>query len=333
MKKNIKNITLKFLCLCGFVFSLISCKEVSEDGNKPALSIPEGGDSIVVSFAVDEKAKYVNIFRREVKDFETSEFGDTINVGQVIPNKNQETAFTFEDALIYKGTDYQYCVRYCMGDYYYFSNWSDIKSSGSCGKELSFSFEPDVGNCYLQYNSATSSLMLMGDVDDKIDVKKGVPALIFSYKDKETTVSRVFALPIQEEIVDTDAEKILKVGTPIDLRSLLTSDFFGKDITLEGFIGEDVVEGGPDDDGDGKVDNVYYEKVFWTLPAKIPVEEKVKDKDEYKTVDFINDFIKIEVETADNGHDYSSEGIENPISKNINSIDSQITSKEYFVSK
>ena len=316
MKKNIKNITLKFLCLCAFVFSLISCKEVSEDGNKPALSIPEGGDSIVVSFAVDEKAKYVNIFRREVIDFETSKFGDTINVGQVIPKKNQETAFTFEDTLIYKGTDYQYCVRYCMGDYYYLSNWSDIKNSGSCGHELSVSFEPNVGSCYLQYNSATSSLTLK---DGEIDAIKGIPALIFSYKDKETTVSRVFALPIREEDPN---EKILEEETVIDLRSLLTADFFSKEITLDGFIGEDVTEGGTDlKDPEKKV--VYYEKVFWTLPAEIEV------RDANGTVESI----KININNADNGHDYSFEGIENPISKNINSIDSQITSKEYFVSK
>ena len=317
MKKNIKNITLKFLCLCAFVFSLISCKEVSEDGNKPALSIPEGGDSIVVSFAVDEKAKYVNIFRREV-DFTSGEpvYRETLNIGQVIPKKNQETAFTFEDALIYKGTDYQYCVRYCMGDYYYFSNWSDIKSSGSCGQELSFSFEPNVGSCYLQYNSATSSLTLK---DGEIDAIKGVPALIFSYKDKETTVSRVFALPIQEEDPN---EKILEEETVIDLRSLLTADFFSKEITLDGFIGEDVTEGGTDiKDPEKKV--VYYEKVFWTLPAAIEV------RDANGTVEFI----KIDINNADNGHDYSFEGIENPISENINSIDSQITSKEYFVSK
>ena len=317
MKKNIKNITLKFLCLCAFVFSLISCKEVSEDGNKPALSIPEGGDSIIVSFAVDEKAKYVNIFRREV-DFTSGEpvYGETLNIGQVIPKKNQETAFTFEDALIYKGTDYQYCVRYCMGDYYYFSNWSDIKSSGSCGHELSFSFEPNVGSCYLQYNSATSSLTLK---DGEIDAIKGVPALIFSYKDKETTVSRVFALPIQEEDPN---EKILEEETVIDLRSLLTADFFSKEITLDGFIGEDVTEGGTDiKDPEKKV--VYYEKVFWTLPAAIEV------RDANGTVEFI----KIDINNADNGHDYSFEGIENPISENINSIDSQITSKEYFVSK
>lgn len=315
MKKNIKNITLKFLCLCAFVFSLISCKEVSEDGNKPALNVK--GDSIIVSFAVDEKAKYVNIFRREVINFETSEFGKNVNVGQVIPKKNQETAFTFEDTLIYKGTDYQYCVRYCMGDYYYLSNWSDIKNSGSCGYELSVSFEPNVGSCYLQYNSATSSLTLK---DGEIDAIKGFPALIFSYKDKETTVSRVFALPIREEDPN---EKILEEETVIDLRSLLTADFFSKEITLDGFIGEDVVDGGPDEDGDGKVDNVYYEKVFWTLPAKIDV------KDTNGTVESI----KIDINNADNGHDYSFEGIENPISKNINSIDSQITSKEYFVSK
>lgn len=319
MKKNIKNITLKFLCLCAFVFSLISCKEVSEDGNKPALSIPEGGDSIVVSFAVDEKAKYVNIFRREVINFETSEFGKIVNVGQVIPKKNQETAFTFEDTLIYKGTDYQYCVRYCMGDYYYFSNWSDIKNSGSCGHELSVSFEPNVGSYYLQYNSATSSLTLKGG---DIDAIKGVPALIFSYKDKETTVSRVFAIPIQEEIVEPAIKKILKEETVIDLRSLLTADFFSKEITLDGFIGEDVTEGGTDiDDPEKKV--VYYEKVFWTLPAAIEV------RDANGTVESI----KININNADNGHDYSFEGIENPISENINSIDSQITSKEYFVSK
>jgi hypothetical protein len=318
MKKNIKNITLKFLCLCAFVFSLISCKEVSEDGNKPALNVK--GDSIIVSFAVDEKAKYVNIFRREA-DLTGDEpvYGKVLNIGQVIPKKNQETAFTFEDALIYKGANYQYCVRYCMGDYYYLSNWSDIKSNDDFGFVNESEITPDVGSCYLQYNSATSSLMLVGG---DIDAIKGVPALIFSYKDKETTVSRVFALPIQEEIVDPAVKKILKADTVIDLRSLLTADFFSKEITLDGFIGEDVTEGGTDlNDPEKKV--VYYEKVFWTLPAAIEV------RDANGTVESI----KIDINNADNGHDYSFEGIENPISENINSIDSQITSKEYFVSK
>lgn len=318
MKKNIKNITLKFLCLCAFVFSLISCKEVSEDGNKPALNVK--GDSIIVSFAVDEKAKYVNIFRREV-DLTGDEpvYGKVLNIGQVIPKKNQETAFTFEDALIYKGANYQYCVRYCMGDYYYLSNWSDIKSNDDFGFDNESQIKPDVGSCYLQYNSATSSLMLVGG---DIDAIKGVPALIFSYKDKETTVSRVFALPIQEEIVDPAIKKILKEETVIDLRSLLTADFFSKEISLDGFIGEDVTEGGTDlKDPEKKV--VYYEKVFWTLPAAIEV------RDANGTVESI----KIDINNADNGHDYSFEGIENPISENINSIDSQITSKEYFVSK
>ena len=175
----------------------------------------------------------------------------------------------------------------------------------------------------MQNNTARSSLKLMGASDEKKKIKKGVPALIFSYKDKETTVSRVFALPIQEEIVDPNNKRILNPGTPIDLRSLLTADFFSKEITLDGFIGEDVTEGGPDEDGDGKVDNVYYEKVFWTLPAAIEV------RDANGTVESI----KIDINNADNGHDYSFEGIENPISENINSIDSQITSKEYFVSK
>lgn len=318
MKKNIKNITLKFLCLCTFVFSLISCKEVSEDGNKPALNVK--GDSIIVSFAVDEKAKYVNIFRREA-DLTGDEpvYGKVLNIGQVIPKKNQETAFTFEDALIYKGANYQYCVRYCMGDYYYLSNWSDIKSNDDFGFDNESQIKPDVGSCYLQYNSATSSLMLVGG---DIDAIKGVPALIFSYKDKETTVSRVFALPIQEEIVDPAIKRILKEETVIDLRSLLTADFFSKKITLDGFIGEDVTEGGTDlNDPEKKV--VYYEKVFWTLPAAIEV------RDANGTVESI----KIDINNADNGHDYSFEGIENPISENINSIDSQITSKEYFVSK
>lgn len=311
-----KNITFKFLCLCAFVFSLISCKEVSEDGNKPALNVK--GDSIIVSFAVDEKAKYINIFRREV-DLTGDEpvYGETINIGQVIPKKNQETAFTFEDTLGCKGVNYQYCVRYCMGDYYYLSNWSDIKSNNDFVFVNESEITPDVGSCYLQYNSATSSLTLK---DGDIDAIKGIPALIFSYKDKETTVSRVFALPTQEE--DPAVKKILKADTVIDLRSLLTADFFSKEISLDGFIGEEVVEGGTDiDDPEKKV--VYYEKVFWTLPAAIEV----------KDANGIVESIKININNADNGHDYSFEGIENPISKNINSIDSQITSKEYFVSK
>lgn len=318
MKKNIKNITLKFLCLCAFVFSLISCKEVSEDGNKPALNVK--GDSIIVSFAVDEKAKYVNIFRREV-ELTSGEpvYVKVLNIGQVIPKKNQETAFTFEDTLICKGANYQYCVRYCMGDYYYLSNWSDIKSNNDNSLPVNESgFTTDKGSCHLEYDSATSSLTLK---NGNIDVKKGGPALIFSYKDKETTVSRVFALPIKEGIAN---KNILEEGTPpIDLRSLLTADFFSKEITLDGFIGEDVVKGGPDDDGDGEVDIVYYEKVFWTLPAAIEV----------RNANGTVESIKIDINNADNGHDYSFEGIENPISENINSIDSQITSKEYFVSK
>lgn len=316
MKKNIKNITRKLLCLFAFVFSLISCKEVVEDGNKPALNVK--GDSIIVSFAVDEKAKYVNIFRREV-DLTGDEpvYGKVINIGQVIPKKNQETAFTFEDSMIFKGADYQYCVRYCMGNYYYLSNWSDIKSNDDLGYNNEAEITPDVGSCYLQYNSATSSLTLKGG---DIDALRGFPALVFSYKDKETTVSKVFALPQQE--LDPSLQRILKEETVIDLRSLLTTDFFSKEVTLNAFIGEEVLEGGTDiNDPDKKV--VYYEKVFWTLPAAIEV----------KDANGIVESIKIDINNADNGHDYSFEGIEGSILANVNSITSKSTSKEYFITK
>ena len=316
MKKNIKNITRKLLCLFAFVFSLISCKEVVEDGNKPALNVK--GDSIIVSFAVDEKAKYVNIFRREV-DLTGDEpvYGKVINIGQVIPKKNQETAFTFEDSLIFKGADYQYCVRYCMGNYYYLSNWSDIKSNDDLGFNNANEITPQIGSCYLQYNSATSSLTLKGG---DIDALRGFPALVFSYKDKETTVSKVFALPQQE--LDPSLQRILKEETVIDLRSLLTTDFFSKEVTLNAFIGEEVLEGGTDiNDPDKKV--VYYEKVFWTLPAAIEV----------KDANGIVESIKIDINNADNGHDYSFEGIEGSILANVNSITSKSTSKEYFITK
>ena len=316
MKKNIKNITRKLLCLFAFVFSLISCKEVVEDGNKPALNVK--GDSIIVSFAVDEKAKYVNIFRREV-DLTGDEpvYGKVINIGQVIPKKNQETAFTFEDSMIFKGADYQYCVRYCMGNYYYLSNWSDIKSNDDLGFNNANEITPQIGSCYLQYNSATSSLTLKGG---DIDALRGFPALVFSYKDKEITVSKVFALPQQE--LDPSLQRILKEETIIDLRSLLTTDFFSKEVTLNAFIGEEVLEGGTDiNDPDKKV--VYYEKVFWTLPAAIEV----------KDANGIVESIKIDINNADNGHDYSFEGIEGSILANVNSITSKSTSKEYLITK
>ncbi len=323
MKKNIKNITLKFLCLCAFVFSLISCKEVSEDGNKPALEVE--GNKIIVSFAIDEKAKYINVFRREVNNLEAEDYGKLFNIGQVIPKKDQQTSFTFVDAWICRGVNYQYRVRYCMGDYYYLSNWSDVRNNSEAEHTLNSDLITDTGNCYLKYDSEKESLMVMGGNDDEIDVKIGVPALIFSYKDKETTVSRVFALSIkEEEIKGPNGERLLKVGTPIDLRSLLTSDFFGKEITLEGVIGEDVCKYGAQQEEGDDIKDVYGEKVYWSLPSEIEIKDE-------KDIDCKS--LKIEVKTADDGHDYSSEGIENPISKNINSIDSQITSKEYFVSK
>lgn len=324
MKKNIKNITFKFLCLFAFAFSFISCKEVSEDGNKPALEVE--GNKIIVSFAIDEKAKYINVFRREVKNLEAEDYADPFNIGQVIPEKDQQTSFTFVDALICKDVNYQYRVRYCMGDYYYLSNWSDVRSNPDAEHTFDSDFTTETGNCYLQYNSETSSLKVMSRGDDGINVKIGDPALIFSYKDKETTVSRVFALSIEEDkIKGPNGERLLKVGTPIDLRSLLTADFFSKEITLEGVIGEDVCKYGAQQEEVDDIKDVYGEKVYWSFPSKIEIKDE-------KGEDF-GPLLEIKVETADNGHDYSLEGIENPIPENINSIDSQITSKEYFVSK
>ena len=83
-----------------------------------------------------------------------------------------------------------------------------------------------------------------------------------------------------------------------------------------------MLEGGTDiNDPDKKV--VYYEKVFWTLPAAIEV----------KDANGIVESIKIDINNADNGHDYSFEGIEGSILANVNSITSKSTSKEYFITK
>lgn len=327
MKNKIKNMALRLLCLLGFVFSLVSCAEVDEEvGNKPALE-PKG-NAIIVSFAVEEKAKYVNIFRREVIDGDPVTYGEIKNIGQVIPIKNQETAFTFTDTFFCKGVSYQYRVRYCMGNYYYFSNWSDAKKNVS--DECLFFDEADIAykvpvDCHFEYNSETSSLTLKGgnipkiaepEILEKADVEGMYAALVFSYKDGNATHSKVFAL--EDETSDiTD-------GTIIDLRSLLTSDFFSKDITLNYILGEKVLEGGPDEDedGDGKIDNVYYEKVVWSMPTAVVLKNELGEE---------LPSIKIDVKMADNGHDYSFEGIESGVTENINTITSKNAPKEFFI--
>lgn len=320
MKKNIKNIALKLLCLSAFVLSFISCKEVSEDGNKPALEVE--GSKIIVSFAIDEKAKYINVFRREVINLETEEYGDPLNIGQVIPKKDQQTSFTFVDAFICKGANYQYRVRYCMGDYYYLSNWSDVRKNDDAIYAIDSELISDTGSCYLQYNPTTSSLTLKGG---SITAKVGVPALVFSYKDKETTVSRVFALPTEEE--DPILKKTLKEEDVIDLRSLLTADFFSKDISLDWFIGEEVCKYGSKQEEGDDIEDVYGEKVYWSLPSEI----EVKDKDG----NILADPIRIDINNADNGHDYSFEGIESSksVTESVSTITSKTASKEYFFSK
>lgn len=315
MKNNIKNMILKLLCLLGFVFSLVSCAEVDEDeGDKPALT-PEG-NAIIVSFAVDEKAKYVNIFRREVISVDPEEYGEVENIGQVIPVKNQETAFTFTDRLLCKGVLYQYRVRYCIGNFYYFSNWSDAKKTDDSDfiTEDQLAYEVPV-DCYFLYNEKTSSLMLKGGeiAPPACDDGNMMAALVFSYKENNSVHSRVFSL-------FEETPNVLE-NTVIDLRSLLSSDFFGKDISLDYILAEKITEGGINIDDEEKK-KVYYEIVTWTLPSKIPLKNESDEELES---------IKIKIKTADNGHDYSFEGIESSVSSSMNTINSKNTSKEFFI--
>lgn len=275
-----------FALFISLFFIFVSCKEVKEGVfNTPVVENKSKGLN-VISFAINKDANYVNIFRREV--ISDTEYGPVYNIAELIPENNKGSAYSYADDFIIKGAEYEYCVRYNMGSYYLLSEWSKKTKNDFSDLLSEDELKYDTTLSYFEYNPLACTIKLKGsDIAEIAYDTTLVPSLVFSYKKGEEKVSRLFPLEF--------ASSTVPVETEIDLRTLLTKDFWGKEVSLEYIVGQKIVEIQKEDEGKG-----YWTQYTWSLPQNIAL----KNTDGEAITEFI-----LEVKETNEGYDYSNTGV------------------------
>lgn len=306
-----KQLNFLFVFLCLLVFSC--AEKPPEEILKP--DVKDGDGNIVVSIAKMDGAKYLNIFRAEYDeskedsepDFE-KRLSTIYNIAQVTPKNDVLTSYVFIDNYFRKGKFYCYRMRYWDGISYKVTSWSDPISSNS--SSITFLDDNDLryvipDGAYFQFDSELKQLQIKFDGSEKeikdipnfdpyIDGKGFRPALAFSYGEGNDEVVKIFTSQIKFNLAEN--------AKPIDLRSLLTDDFFDKDIKLKYIVSQKNNENEkytPSGSSDEK--EIYYTEYLWSLPKEISLKDI--EKNEIET-------IKISKNTAEEGGDYSNIGIE-----------------------
>ncbi len=292
--KNFLRILVLFSAF--FSASLFSCQFGEEDLPK-APDIEISGDGITISFAVDSGSSYANIFRKKITDSATDE-PEILNIGMIIPStKDSKTSYSFTDKFIVTGTKYSYCIRYKHRENYVYTGWSEWKKeddeSDSTPPTTSFA-NNDVlkftvpTDSYFEYDSDARALVFKGtDISALTGFDDFVPAICISYENSSSSgnsgaKSRVFEI----EKAPGGKGKGIAAETSLDLRTLLTNDYFGKDLKIEGVLCQKT------DTNDSS-----YTKVYWSQIASV----KIQDTDG-------NELAAINVpltETSDDLHDFS----------------------------
>ena len=306
-----KQLNFIFVFLCLLVFSC--AEKPPEEILKP--DVKDGDGNIVVSIAKMEGAKYLNIFRAEYNDtIESSEpdfekrLSTIYNIAQVTPKNDVLTSYVFIDNYFVKGQNYCYRMRYWDGISYKVTSWSDPISSNSndikflTNDNLRYSipdgayflFDSELKQLQIKFDGIEKEITDIPNFDSYIDGKGFRPALAFSYGEGNDEVVKIFTSQIKIELTES--------AKPIDLRSLLTDDFFDKDIKLKYIVSQKNNENNkytPSGSSDEK--EIYYTEYLWSLPNQIPLKD-IEGK-EIET-------IKIPKNTAEEGGDYSNIGIE-----------------------
>ena len=230
------------------------------------------------------------------------------NIAQVTPKNDVLTSYVFIDNYFVRGHNYCYRMRYWDGISYKVTSWSDPISSNSnnikflTDADLKYSipdgayflFDSELKQLQIKFDGIEKEISDIPNFDSYIDGKGFRPALAFSYGEGNDEVVKIFTSQIKIELTES--------AKPIDLRSLLTDDFFDKDIKLKHIVSQKNNENNkytPSGSSDEK--EIYYTEYLWSLPNQIPLKDI--EGNELET-------IKIPKNTAEEGGDYSNIGIE-----------------------
>lgn len=267
------------------VFIFYSCaEEKPEELKRPDVEIIS--DGIAISIAVDNSSSYVNIFRKEltVPPFPAPKI---TNVGMIIPSeKDLQDAYSFVDKVLLSGKKYSYCARYRHSGRYVYTGWSEwpVDESGTEVPPPATGYlDPDhlkfsvPAASFFEYDKSFQVLVLKGGAIPAVgEFSSFFPAICISYPGK----SRIFDIP------NLSSGSGIPSDGKVDLRAILTLDFYDKDLTIEGVLYQKTDKTKPS-----------YKKIFWSELSPIPVKDG--DGNVLPTIKLLLS------ETNDNNHDFT----------------------------
>lgn len=255
------------LALC---FSFVACTD--DENDDYIIDVIKSEDSMRINVSVPyvEGMSYVNIFRKD-------DFKDVFNLGQIIPaSKNINATYIFEDNLVLDGREYQYMARFKISDSYKTTGWSDAIKISQKSPVFTDDPKPELSSdeCYFSYDAETATLALVpaeGNAVNSIslpkesDFSKYNLGLAVSTKDGEYSTIFKLAAP---------GSSYTSNSSPVLLRTILTPNYFNKEIVVKGIVCQLVSKKRQKPDEEDSP--LRYTTVQWTAPREILVKSDDK---------------------------------------------------------
>jgi hypothetical protein len=269
-----------FIAILGITFSSCNFKlKESNNYNKPDVDVTNNQVTIVIP-CINTKTKYINVYRRDKINDEVVNLGVLFH--PVALDQDHKNYF-FYDTFVERTHTYDYRVRYCINNKYYYTDWSEEKEIPD-----STVFYAD-GSYSFAYNAQSAELI--------IDNPNGIYTMEFSgtitepdFPDFNSTDYKPALIVSSETTTQTLLLTPITSGSPMKLTDFLPSIFLDTDIKIEGIVGQKIEY----DDPSKPQDEQKIKSIIWTQPAAIAV-------DGYNPEGTIN----IPSITGIDGHDYS----------------------------
>lgn len=257
------------------IFSLVACNFIDTTAKSTGITAPNvsqitGSTPISVMPTTLAASTYINIFRYD----ETN----TYNIGQIVKTSDYTTTgeVNFVDYYTSGDKKYSYFARYKTSSGYVVSKSSGLKSGGPASgidNEKAMEVDTTGGNSttnvyydsdayVLKVKKSELKIPTTYQYDNSIDTNSVFTPMIAINNGSKTQLFEMEEKTIKENIsgVDTDV-----VYWYFDMRTYLPDNFYDKELTLDGIVGQEIDEGSDGSETDAKI--LYY-VYSWTKPLE-----------------------------------------------------------------
>ena len=195
--------------------------------------------------------------------------------------------FIYNDKLVKKEHSYQYRARYCIGNNYYFTEWSDTV---------------DIKKDYEFYNENTSLAYKLNDANliyektaDTIHFDKTLTAPNFAEFHTEKYKPMIIINNGKKTQAFELKEDAVRSSLVVPLVGMLPADFLDTNITIEAIVGQKkVYVNNKQPANTEEEDKFQVKEIIWTEPTPVKVVGVGADK-----------IINVKSQTGKEGLDYS----------------------------